>query len=410
VKVLHVLPSLAVRVGGPALTAAGSAVAVREHGVHATIFATNMSRAVTARDHSPVTRAELPVGVEDVDLHLFPAHRPHRFAYAPELGRAVNRSIRSYDLVHIHSLFLYPQFVAFRHATAAGVPYIVSPSGALDPYLRRRSVLVKRITNALWQRRMLEGAAALHYKTEEEARLVADLRLAPPALVVPNGLRCDDFADLPPPAVFRRAVAAEGPLVLALGRLSRKKGLNVLVRAFAIVRKRLQATLVIAGPDDEGLEPGLLRLAKREGVADDVRFVGMLLGREKLEALAAADVWALSSHTENFGLAVVEALAAGRAVVVSDAVNIAPDIAEAGAGVIAPPREEPFADAITALLLADEERARLGSVARTFARRYDWSAVGAEFARMYRLAVAYRPDLENGAPRATPPAPREARR
>jgi hypothetical protein len=178
VRVLHVLPSLAVRVGGPA--AAGSAVAVREYGVHATIFATNMSRAMTARDHRPVTRAELPAGVENVDVHLFPAHWLHRLAYAPELGRAVSRSIRSCDLVHIHSLSLYPQFVASRHAAAAGVPYIVSPSGALDPYLRRRSVLVKRITDALWQRRMLEGAAALHYKTEGEARLVADLRLAPP--------------------------------------------------------------------------------------------------------------------------------------------------------------------------------------------------------------------------------------
>jgi glycosyltransferase involved in cell wall biosynthesis len=125
-------------------------------------------------------------------------------------------------------------------------------------------------------------------------------------------------------------------------------------------------------------------------------------------------VWALSSHTENFGLAVVEALAAGRAAVVSDAVNIAPEIAEAGAGVVAPPEAEPFADAITALLLADEERARLGSAARTFARRYDWSAVGAEFANMYRLAVAHRtpklPDLENAAPRATRSTTREARR
>jgi glycosyltransferase involved in cell wall biosynthesis len=386
-RVLHVLPSLAVRVGGPALTAAGSALAVRSHGVEVTIFATDMARAVTARRHRAVRAEELPPEVAELDVHLFPVRLPHRLAHSPELGRALARSVTSYDVVHIHSLFLYPQFAAFRHAASNGVPYIVSPSGALDPYLRRRSAFLKTMTDALWQRKMLDGAAALHYKTAEEARLVADLRLIAPARVVPNGLRCADYAVLPPAEPFRAAVGARGPVVLALGRLSWKKGLDVLIRAFAVARKRVvAATLVIAGPDDEGLASGLRHLAHREGVGDDVRFVGLLLGRKKLEALAATDVWALPSYTENFGLAVVEALAAGRAVVVSDAVNLAPAIQAAGAGRVAPAEPGPFGDALTELLLSDDERARLGSAGRRFAARYDWGSVGAEFADLYRFA------------------------
>jgi glycosyltransferase involved in cell wall biosynthesis len=388
VRVLHVVPSLAVRVGGPAVTAVGSSVAVREHGVEATIFATDMARAVTARDKRRVTPDELPAGAERLDVHLFRARSPYRLAYAPAMRKALRRRITSYDVVHIHSLFLYPQFIAFREAATVDVPYIVSPSGALDPYLRRRSVVIKAITDALWQRRMLDGAAALHFKTEEEARLVSDLRLAPPAHVVPNGLSCSDFSALPPPDPFRRRVAAEGPLVLSLGRLSWKKGLDVLISAFARARKRVPAaTLVIAGPDDEGLEPGLRAQAEREGVADDVRFVGLLLGREKLEALGATDVWALSSHTENFGIAVVEALAAGRAVLVSDAVNLASEIELADAGVVAPPEPVAFADALAPLLDSPAERARLGSAARGFARRFDWSAVAPAFVSMYSAAA-----------------------
>ena len=99
---------------------------------------------------------------------------------------------------------------------------------------------------------------------------------------------------------------------------------------------RPTARLAIVGPDDEGLTPALRALAGREGVAESVVFTGMLRGDDKLDALAAADVWALPSHTENFGNAVVEALAAGRAAVISPAVNIAPEIAAAGAGVVAP--------------------------------------------------------------------------
>ncbi len=217
------------------------------------------------------------------------------------------------------------------------MPYVVSPRGALDPYLRARSRPVKAIAGVLWQRRLLEGAAALHVTSDEEARLIDDVAPDVPRAVVPNGIRWAEFQDLPPAEEFRRAHLGghEGPVVMYLGRLSHKKGLDVLVRAFAIVRRDApDARLAIAGPDDEGLTPSLRALASREGVAGAVTFTGMLRGRDQLAALAAAAVWVLPSHSENFGIAAAEALAAGRAVIVSPNVNIAPEIAAAGAGVV----------------------------------------------------------------------------
>jgi hypothetical protein len=107
-----------------------------------------------------------------------------------------------------------------------------------------------------------------------------------------------------------------------LGRLSHKKGLDILIRAFAIARRDGPACrLAIVGPDDEGLTVELSALARREGVADHVVFTGMLSGVEKLDALAAASIWALPSHTENFGIAAAEAFAAGRATVIKAAVS-----------------------------------------------------------------------------------------
>ena len=95
-------------------------------------------------------------------MRLFAAQAPRRLAFAPAMYRALQDEARRYDVVHIHSLFLFPQFAAYRAAIAADVPYVVSPRGALDPYLRQRGRFVKAAADRLWQRSMLERAAALH--------------------------------------------------------------------------------------------------------------------------------------------------------------------------------------------------------------------------------------------------------
>ncbi len=385
-RVLHVIPSLASRTGGPATSVVESSLALQRAGVDVTIFATDMAEAASSATRSAATIADLPVGAADLDVWLFRARSPRRLAFSPDLWRALRSEAGHYDLVHIHSLFLFPQFSAHRAARAAGVPYVVSPRGALDPYLRRRGRLIKAMAHRLWQGDMLAGAAALHVTSDEEARLIADVAPARPRYVVPNGMRWEDYQHLPSGEAFRARHfgGTAGPIVMYLGRLSHKKGLDLLIHAFALVqREGMACRLAIVGPDDEGLTSSLQALGRREGVADRMTFTGMLCGGEKLDALAAADVWVLPSHTENFGNAVVEALAAGRATVISPAVNIAPEIAAAGAGIVAPLTAEAFASEIAALLHDPARREALGERAREFARRYDWSVVGPRLAAMY---------------------------
>jgi glycosyltransferase involved in cell wall biosynthesis len=212
-------------------------------------------------------------------------------------------------------------------------------------------------------------------------------------VVIPNGIRWSDYQNLPASDQFRRRYLSgdDGPIVMNLGRLSHKKGLDILVRAFSLVVKEIaQCRLVVVGPDDEGLTPRLQALAEREGVLSRVVFTGMLRGGDKLAALAAADVWALPSHTENFGIAVVEALAAGLPTVISPGVNIAPTIAAADAGVVCELTPEAFASEIVGLLRDDGRRAGLGSRAREFAKRYDWAAIGPKLAEMYAEAAGRR--------------------
>jgi glycosyltransferase involved in cell wall biosynthesis len=169
-----------------------------------------------------------------------------------------------------------------------------------------------------------------------------------------------------------------------LGRISHKKGLDLLIKSLPAIRADVPGChLAIVGPDDEVLTPSLRSLAEREGVDGAVTFTGKLAGDAKREALAAADVWALPSHSENFGNAVVEAMAASRAVVISPAVNIAREIAAAGAGVVAELDPAAIASAVVPLLRDAARRERLGAAARAFARRYDWSAVAPQLKAMY---------------------------
>ena len=378
-KVLHVIPSLAARTGGPAVAAVQFARVATERGIESSILATDAAYPAGTSEGRAVEEDELVAGADAVLVRLFPVKWPYRLARSPRLRADVRRSVRSYDVVHIHSLYLYPQRVAAAAARRRGVPYVVSPHGALDPWLRRRGRLQKAMANFLWQRRMLRRAAALHVTTADEARLAGGVADGVPRLVVPLGIDWGAFQRLPQPADFGGT-----PVVLSLGRIAAKKGLDVLIRAFAAVAGRFEgARLVLAGPDDEDLRPKLEALAEREGVGGRVVFPGMLHGHEKLAALAAADVWALPSHTENFGIAVMEALAAGVATVVSPAVNLAGEIERAGAGLVAEATPEAFAGALTYLLEDAARRGKYEERARAFARGYDWNAIAPRVVEMY---------------------------
>jgi glycosyltransferase involved in cell wall biosynthesis len=173
-------------------------------------------------------------------------------------------------------------------------------------------------------------------------------------------------------------------VILSLGRLAEKKGLDRLIAAFARIASDVpDCRLVLAGPDDDGLELSLRRFAAQAVVADRVDFPGMLTGEAKLSALAAATVWALPSYTENFGVAVVEALAAGVPTVVSSAVNISTEARAADALIVAENTPAGFANALVRLLGDEVERKRLAVAGPTFASRYSRSIVGRQLADVY---------------------------
>lgn len=386
-SVLHVLPLIASRAGGYVTFALQASAALQKHGVQPVIFATDLAHLPMARSPDRMSAADAPYGAGRLDVRLGKASWPRRLANSWQMWRELPSLVRTADLVHIHSLWLAPQLAGYLSCRWANVPYVVSPHGALDPYLRRKGRGRKWLIDKLWQRRMLTGAAALHVTTAEEQDLVADVAHGVPRFVAPVGVHVRDYRELPDPSAFRarHLDGHAGPVVLFLGRVTFKKALDVLLRGFArALPGHENALLVIVGPDDEGLSPSLRRLAEKLGIAGQVRFVPALYGDDKLAALAAARVWVLASHTENFGVSVLEAAAAGLPIIVSPQVNLATAMLAADAAVVAEVEPAAVGAAISELLDDGPRRARLGSAARAFASAYDWSEVSPALAADYR--------------------------
>lgn len=369
-RILHVVPTYlpATRYGGPIHSVHGLCRALARAGHEVTVLTTN----VDGPGDSPVP-LDRPVTLDGVSVRYFPSRLLRRLYVSTPLARALPQAVAVADVVHLHSVFLWPTLAAARAAQAAGVPYVLSPRGMLvRELIARRSAWVKRAWIALFERRTIAAAAAVHCTSELEREELLALGLHPrETFVVPNGV------ELPgaPPA------AARTDTILYLGRINWKKGLDRLVEA---MREIPQGRLVIAGNDEEGLAPRLRAQAEAAGVAARVSFPGHVEGAAKQELLAAAAVVVLPSVSENFGNAVLEAMAAGCPVVVTKGVGLAEAVASAGAGLVADPDPPALARAIRAYLEDPAARAKAGAAAATLAReRYGWDRVAAQMIQHY---------------------------
>lgn len=317
---------------------------------------------------------------------------------APMVSLAMRRWLREhlndFDLLHVHGLYRFPPSYAAWLAHRRKFPYIAMPHGNLDPFLyrqSRQSVLLKRLWERWFDVPNLNGASAIHYTTEEERDRAGFLKLRAPSFVVPNGLDWPRFAQLPARGEFRaRLGIGDAPLVLFLSRINFKKGLDLLVPAFAQVRSRFpDAVLAMVGPDNEGYGSQVRSWVAEHALQDSAQFVDHLDGEAVLQAYVDADVFALPSYTENFGMVVAESLACGTPVVISDQVNIHREVSEAGAGLVTRCDVAEVADALCTLLPDAPRRQAMGRAGRDLVqRKWTWDVVAQDLSAEYEQIIA----------------------
>jgi len=385
-KILHVIANLAPRYGGPSQACWEMARAVAQLGHQVSIYTTNQDG--PGELEVPLDR---PVRRDGVEIRYFPIQAPRFWGASLPLALALKRRIPASDLVHIHSLYLFHDLVAGHWCRRFNVPYLMRPHGTLDPFIHRRHRGRKRLMELLFEDRNLRRAAALHFTTAEEKTLAAPFTFQTPGVVVPLGINWEEFAHLPDPGGFRRRYPEIGDktVILFFGRINFKKGLDILARAFgAVARRRRDVHLVITGPDNEGWGARVRTWLAEEGVAERTTFTGMLLGPEKLAVLRDAALFVLPSYAENFGLAVIEAMAAALPVVISDQVNIWREVKAAGAGRVIPTDPQALADQLLDLVDHPEAAACMGRKGRALVQeRFQWPQIARSLAIAYERII-----------------------
>jgi glycosyltransferase involved in cell wall biosynthesis len=319
----------------------------------------------------------VPVIEEGVTYWFFP--RQARFyTVSWPLTSWLSRHVREFDVVHIHALFSFATLAAAYCASRHSVPYIVRPLGTLNEWgMKHRRPFLKRLSLRFLERRVLDGAALVHYTSDQERVEAETLLVKSAAAIIPNAL--PDRAGEVVPGRFRSKYPelTSRQIILFLSRLDEKKGLDLLLTAFASVRQQLtQATLVIAGTGDPGFVADLKARASSLGIVSDVLWAGFLEGDAKQAALADSDIFVLPSYSENFGIAAAEGMAAGLPVIVSDQVAIHGDVTRARAGLVVPCDAGELTTALVRLLRDVTLRRRMGEDGQSFVRQnYSNSAV-----------------------------------
>jgi glycosyltransferase involved in cell wall biosynthesis len=385
-RIMHLAGTLDPAAGGPPVVAARLAAAQASAGCKVTLAAyrseEGMKRAEALIEETPhghlvaVEWLPSPSKLERLTGH----------GGARQLGKLLAAGC---DVLHCHGMWEPLLPATAKAALSHRVPFVVMPHGMLDPYTFSIRSRKKRLALATTHRRYVTDALFFHMLNADEAELAKPVIGQRPVRVIPNGIFLDEIESAPPPGTFREAHPELGgdPFILFLSRLTHKKGLDYLAQAFAIVAGKMpRVRLVVAGPDD-GVRSQFEADIARAGVADRVHVVGPIYGAMKYAAIRDAAVFCLPSRQEGFSIAITEALALGRPVVVTRACHF-PEVSQVGAGIETDLDANGVAGALLEVLQGLDRAAAMGRAGAALVReRFTWPMVAQQSIEAYHAAL-----------------------
>jgi glycosyltransferase involved in cell wall biosynthesis len=333
------------RIGGPAISVPALAEGLVQRGHDVTVFTTNSNQ-----DANLDVCTDKIVDVDGVKVRYFSREEPlKRFLpnikyfnqsigslYAPEMSEALQKISSSIDVMHTHLPFIYPTLATARAAKRGGIPLFYHQRGVLDPERLKFRGLKKKVYLSLIEKPILRQVTTLIALTEAERESYAALGISNTCRVIPNGIDLPDIRvdKLDAIAAENFNIEARHQVILFMGRLHPIKGVDRLVVAFERVASKFpNALLVLAGPDEYGIERDFFMRAQARGLTQRVRFPGMVSGLLKSALLHRADLFCLPSDAEGFSMAILEALAHKTAVLISPRCFF-PEVEKFGAGMI----------------------------------------------------------------------------
>ena len=380
-KILIVIPALGNVYGGTSKIVLELAESIGKLGVNVDVVATNANGEKTL----------------DVDLNQWIIQKHYRVRYFSYLdfldykftlsmSQWLFSNVSSYNLVHTHAIFSYPVLVAYWMCQLHKIPYLATPHGMLEPWALAYKIWKKKLYFNWLEKPALQKASAIQMLAAPEAERIKNLDLKPPLVIVPNGIHREDFASLPDPEIFYQQFpeTKNKRLIIFLGRIDPKKGLDLLAPAFAQAYQKFPDThLIIAGPDNTGFLPTAQSYFIKAGCSHAVTLTGMLTGNIKYAALAAAKIYVAPSYSEGFSMSVLEGMAAGLPCVITTGCNF-PEAGEAEAAIIVNIDVGSIAKAIIQLLKDDQQAKNMGYRARQFILdNYTWDKIALKMVSVY---------------------------
>ena len=376
-RVLQVIASLAASEGGPSTVLRSLEAALSQAGAHVTTVTTDHGSDIGvmgAWSRSTVTRSGGCV------TRRYFCKRVDFYKVAPGAWPWLLRNVAGYDVVHVHGLFTFMANAGALAAHIRGVPFLVRPFGTLSPYgLENRRPLAKRACLKLLDGPLLRRASAIHFTSEQEKCEAALCGITGRGTVIPPGV---DLGPRPPNSNVRGTRRLS---ILFLSRLDPKKNVVGLLCGFARLAETHDVRLIIAGAGSTDHEACLRSKARALGLGELVQWEGHVDPARRRDLLRSADIFVLPSLSENFGMAVVEALAAGLPAVVGKGVAIAGAVERAGAGLAVDRTATEIHDGLLRLVCDPQLRRAMGKRARALAERdYSSDLMTARVLDLYR--------------------------
>ncbi|MBI2633433.1 MAG: glycosyltransferase [Parcubacteria group bacterium] len=350
-KILHVVSSYwpAFEFGGPIQSVHLLNKYLVKNNIDITVYTTN---AGLRKKNIPLKKE---VVTDRVKIFYFPYYGYVHYTFSPALFFALKKNVKNFDIIHITGVWNFPVSVAAFWARWYRKPYCISPRGSLmkEP-LALRKTLLKKILLARIVRRDFESADIVHFTADAEEKEYLQTGLTfRKSVIIPNGFEPTVFKNAHDQKSFRKkwGITENQKIILFLGRLNWKKGFDTLIPSFArIIQKIPSALLVIAGGTDENYKKTINQLIKKYNVHTSVVFTGMLTGEDKVAAFQESDVFALPTYSENFGMAVVEAMYYKLPIIITEKVGISQLIMQYNAGIVIKKNEQELTNALIKIL------------------------------------------------------------
>lgn len=384
-KILHIIPTYrpAFNRGGPIVSVHNLNKWLARKGVDVTVYTTD----IDTNGKTPLAyekngfvengieldgvkifyfRASFPKIWEYWRVGILPAFLPRHWEYSRDLHKALQQNIAKFDLIHITSTFLFASILGAYYAKKYKKPYIISLRGNIMEPLELKGAIKKKLYIHLIEKKALQNAI-IHCSVPAEREHYERYKLLyKDFIIIPNGIDPDELnvsLSQDDHINFQKKynINPDDKIALFLGRLNWKKGLDTLISAFVeVIKKEPRALLLLAGADEKGYQSKVEAWIKKHHIGNRVRFTGELLGKDKISALTESNTFVLPSYSENFGMAVVEAMYCGLPVVITSNVGIAPYIEKAKAGFVVLKEPKDVARAILRLFRNPNEQKDMG--------------------------------------------------